>query len=401
MATMTQGQAVTLLAQFYDFEGGPPKGLSSLSIEISSASGGTIYLPATSTGIVPRVSGTYSYTWAPDVPPPPGNLLVSWTGTDIGGSQVSSSEVLSVSGPPTANPTQTESPVLLDDRLYVSRYATQQVGFTVIVGGTATDVDGNTVTCYDTNAVTQDMVFSRSADRLGTGIYGVTLSGVDTSVIGSFDLTFSYQISGVQDLSVVPIQVGPTSPAYDALDGSIKLIVENIWQRFADMFDSPEGGPYLQTLMQSKFTRNRIAQLLRIAVGRMNTIAQPISTYAIDDPDNVFPVGRWGALLEQAGYVEVIKHLMRSYTEQPSVNLSASVSRLDRRDYMSRWGDLYAVEKADLDLQLDNFKIQNMGLGQSAVLVSGGAFGRFGPTVSYGGAGEAAARGYFPARYFG
>jgi hypothetical protein len=293
------------------------------------------------------------------------------------------------------------SPPVLDDRLYISRYSTLQVGFTAMINGVPGDVDGNAVTCYMVNAETGVQLFQRAAARVNTGVYGISLSGVDTSNIGSFDLQFLYTVGSVQDLNVVPVQVGPASPAYDVLDPGTRAIVENVWQRFADLFDSQLGGPYLQTLLQTKFNRNRLAQLMRIGVGRLNTIAQPHNSYTLDDADQPFPVAKWGPLLEQMTYVEVIKHLVRSYVEQPQVNLSSAVSRLDRRDYMQRWQEVLQMEQQDLDLMIDTFKIDNMGLGSStAVLISGGAYGNFGPTVSYGGAGQAAARGYFPARFY-
>lgn len=400
MTTMTRGSALTVTSQWTAFSGGPNNDLATLSLTITSVDGVVVYLPGTSTGFAHPATGVYSYTWAPDTPPPPGQILVTWVGTTTANAPVSSSELVTVVGAPTGSPTPTGIEALLDDRLYVSRYSTQQVGFTAVVGGIPTDVDGDAVSCQMVDASTGVVVLSRSADHIDTGVYGVTLSGVDSAVIGIYDLRFTYTLSGTQDLNVVAIQVGPAYPAYDALDPVYRQMVENVWQRFGDLFDSPLGGPYLQTQLQAKFNRNRLAQLARVGVGRLNTIAQPHQTYTLDDANNPFPVVKWGPLLEQMTYVEVIKHLIRSYVEQPQVNLSASVSRLDRRDYMSRWQEVLAVEMADLNRMIDNFKIANMGLGQSAVLISGGAYGNFGPAVSYGGAGQAAARGYFPIRFY-
>jgi hypothetical protein len=133
--------------------------------------------------------------------------------------------------------------------------------------------------------------------------------------------------------------------------------------------------------VQSNFGRNRLAQLLRIAVGRLNTAAQPYQTYTIDgDGGASFPVQQWGSLLESALYVECLRHLMRSYVEQPEVQSGSGVSRLDRRDYMDRWGTVLQDEQQMLKSQLDTFKIAHMGLGTARVLVSGGAYGRWGPT---------------------
>lgn len=406
MTTMTQGQAITLTSQWFEYTGGPPSDVATLTITVSSPDGTTIYLAPTADGIGHSSVGNYYYVWDPGTPPPVGSVLVSWTGTDSSGQPISAAETVTVlAASPTPSgaltPTSEGALSLLDDRLFISRYATQQVGFTAVVNGQPADVDSDAVTCYMSNADTGVQIFQRSADHLGTGIYGVTLSGVDTAPVAPYDLLFNYRMNGIADMSVVPIQVGPAYPAYDSLNSDCRAIVERVWFRFADNFDSALGGPYLQTLLQTHFTRNRIAQLSRVAVDRLNTISQPHMTYTLDDPNAPFPTAQWGGLLAQATYVEVIKHLIRSYVEQPQVNLSSAISRLDRRDYMPRWMDLLQIEQKDLNDMLETFKIENMGLGNSAVLVAGGAYGsQFGPTVS-GPLGVAAARGYFPTRFYG
>lgn len=289
--------------------------------------------------------------------------------------------------------------VELVERLYLSRYSTQAVGFTLLRLGSPADADGDVVTAQMIDEADDSVVFTRVADKVATGQYAVTVTGADTASTGLYRVQFSYSVSGTPDMAVDFVEVGPPSPSYDALSASYRDAVEHVWVRFADLFDSPLGGPHLQTYAQSHFGRNRMAQLLRVALGRLNTIAQPRFTYSIDGSAD-FPFAAWGPLLEQALYVEVIKHLVRSYIEQPEVALASSVSRLDRRDYMQRWQELLALEERDLDSQLDSFRLEMMGVGNVSVLVSGGAYGRWGPLPSIAG-GQAAARGYFPIRSIG
>jgi len=271
------------------------------------------------------------------------------------------------------------------DRQYVGQYSNPVLGMVVYVQGTKADPDGQTVSVTMVNETTSATVFTRTATRVDVGTYEVTLNSSETDEIGPYELTWNYTVSSTAQFEKSFILVGEFSPDYDALAPGMKAIVESVWIRFADLFDSPNGGPNLQTYFQSHFTRGRISQLLTIAVGILNTRAQPFQTYTIDgDGGASFPIEQWGPLLEQALYVEVLKHLRRSYVEQPMF-MGGEVTRLDRRDYLDRWGQILADEQETLKQELDTFKIRNMGLGRPAVLVGGGVYGRFGPTRYAGG----------------
>jgi hypothetical protein len=192
-------------------------------------------------------------------------------------------------------------------------------------------------------------------------------------------MIWTYALAGVVQEYIAPIEVGLTSPAYEALGVGFRGIVESVVFRFGDLFDSPMGGPHLQVYFQTHFGRGRLAQLLQVAVGKLNTIAQPHQTYSLDE-SNPFPFAKWGAILDQALFVQAIRHLIRSYVEQPSVE-GVTVARMDRRDYMQRWQEVLTIEQDDLDQQLETFKIAHMGLGRPRVMVSGGLYGHWAPNM--------------------
>lgn len=259
--------------------------------------------------------------------------------------------------------------------LFVARYSIANADLTVInSSGTVVNADGDSVTAALHNYVTGTQIFTRSATKVGTGIYRVTLSSVETATPGTFYLRFTYNLGAVAQEYRTDVEVPSSSaPLYEAVDDGIRDVVDSVWLRFADLFDSAIGGPHLQMYAQSAFGRERVAELCRVAVGRLNTVAQPYQSYSLSG-NGTFPVTQWGPLLEQATLVEVIKHLMRSYVEQPSPE-SIPSARLDRRDYLSRWESILRVEEETLKSQLDTFKIANMGLSTPAISVAGGVYG--------------------------
>lgn len=266
----------------------------------------------------------------------------------------------------------------LGDRLWVSQYSIEPVGLVVHKAGEVADADANEVTLSMRSLDDSVVKFTRPLERLEEGTYETMLSSVETSEVGIWKLVFSYDLDGVEQTFVGLLEVGEASPAYDKLDVGFKAVIESAWVRFADLFDSPHGGPHLQVYFQTRFGRGRMAQLLQIAVNRLNTVAQPHTTYSLDMESNPFPFAKWGGLLEQLLYIEAIKHLIRSYTEQPDAQF-INVSRLDRRDYFNRWQEVLRMETEDATAMLDVFKIQHMGLGRPRVLVSGGVYGNYGP----------------------
>lgn len=273
---------------------------------------------------------------------------------------------------------------MLPDRTWINQYDPAVLGLHVYVRGQVGDPDANLVKATLTNETTGSAVVTdRPATRVEEGAYEVQFSSEETAETGGFKLVWSYTVDGQAETYPVFLTIGEFSPDYAALSDGMKALVETTWNRFEDLFDSPLGGPNLQVYFQSHFSRGRMAQLLRIAVGRLNTAAQPFQGYTLDgDGGAAFPLHTWGALLEQALYVETIKHLRRSYLEQPLL-MGGQVTRHDRRDYFDRWGQLLQEEQDLLKQQLDVFKIRSMGLGKPAVLVSGGAYGRMPSPVPY------------------
>jgi hypothetical protein len=284
-----------------------------------------------------------------------------------------------------------------NDRQYVSQYAVDVMGLKILQNQVPIDADGAvTVTMVSEN--TGNQVFSRAATHNATGDYSITFASAETSIPGSYTLMWTYLLNTLSEYYESGIEIGPAAPSYDGLSPDFKDLVEQTVLRLADLIDSPGGGPNLETYVQSKFGRGRMAELMKIALGRMNTMAQPFSSFTLDGQGGaLFPVAQWGPLLGTLTWIETLKHLIRSYTEQPQFIGSGNISRLDRRDYVQRWRDVLLDEEKAAQAQLETFKIAQMGLGRPAVLISGGVYGRYGPTRM---AGSVAARPRYWSRFY-
>lgn len=291
----------------------------------------------------------------------------------------------------------TTLPVDFRERQYISQYSPDILGLAIMKAGVPADADAGMVLNFiREDPETPETLFTRAATHVGTGLYEVTLTAEEASVPGYYTLLWEYALDTVEQRYYAYAEIGQSAPAYDALSAPFKDVVDSVWIRFADLFDSPAGGPHLMTYFQTHFGRGRIAQMMAIGLGRLNTMAQPHMTYTLTE-QNSFPVDQWGPLLETMTYIETLKHLIRSYVEQPLFMGSGAVTRLDRRDYLDRWQSVLTSEEEMVQKQLEVFKIAHLGLGRPRVLVSGGVYGRYGPTRV---AGSIAARPRYWTRWY-
>lgn len=273
----------------------------------------------------------------------------------------------------------------LVERKFVSNFSVAVMGIQIYANGLPAQADGD-VTALVVNEASEEIFSDTTTYEADTQSYEVTLNSQQTAVPGLYLIFWDYELDGVAQTKETYFEVMQPAPAYDALTPQMKQVVENVYWRFADLYDSPLGGPHLQVHLQTNFGRQRMAQTLAAALGRINVWAQPHQTYVLDSSQGgkEFPLAQWGGLLEHATYIEVIKHLRRSYIEQPDL-VGANLARLDRSSYINRWEALLRDEQADLSNLIDQFKIAHMGLGKPSVLVSGGAYGSWGPFRSVAG----------------
>ena len=90
MTSVRQGESVTLLAQFYEYAGGPAVDLTGVEIEVSGVLG------PTSVGVVHVSTGLYAYEWSVALDRAVGDYVAVWTGLDVDADEISVSEVVAV-----------------------------------------------------------------------------------------------------------------------------------------------------------------------------------------------------------------------------------------------------------------------------------------------------------------
>jgi hypothetical protein len=96
MTSVIQGSSITLEAQFYEYAGGPPEDITSLTVKIVPVVDSVPILGPTGLNIAHPGTGLYAYTWAVSASQAPGDYTVIWDGFDASMATVQASEVVSV-----------------------------------------------------------------------------------------------------------------------------------------------------------------------------------------------------------------------------------------------------------------------------------------------------------------
>lgn len=198
-------------------------------------------------------------------------------------------------------------------------------------------------------------------------------------VIATFTFTTGRKKSERADFDVDD----PFTPLIATDAGVIEKLV---WDKFEDLFDSRDGGPWLKEMTRNIFDQNKISDFIDDALLEIN-VYQPPTQFGEDlfvqvtrDVDgNIIDVqpNTNSQILVLGTFLATVRHLMRSYTEQPLPS-GGQITYEDRRDYLQRWGTVYQIESQRYDSLLKLWKRQFLSMNQGKVLVSSKA-GRLTP----------------------
>jgi hypothetical protein len=209
----------------------------------------------------------------------------------------------------------------------------------------------------------------------GQGFYRWTT----TSEIGEYLVQAQFalvtgEVRSVMDNFTVIDPFNPPEPT------DTDMIVEQVMLRLEDCFDSVEGGPWLRDRSFNHFDAVKIAAYIPEALLDIN-VQMPPSFFPIemftegqDTPNPNMPI------LVKAVLVLTIRHLMRSYVEQPTIAGGQLVWQ-DRTKYTQMWNQLYTIEYQDYIAAVRLWKRTTLNLGNSALLTFNKA-GRLFPYAS-------------------
>lgn len=198
-----------------------------------------------------------------------------------------------------------------------------------------------------------------------------------TSQLGVYGWNAQFEfISGAK--RTIPGEFIITDPFAATTTPQVQQVADKVWMRLEDMFDSDEGGPWLRDMTMKYFEPSKVEQF--VAEGMMIINQTPPMTeldlgYFLIEIPNTDPlfigettVSPDSFLVVQATLIAVIKHLIRSYVEQPDVR-GANVVFEDRRDYLQRWQSVLQMEEESFRRLLALWKRRFYGFGKSALLV--------------------------------
>lgn len=196
-----------------------------------------------------------------------------------------------------------------------------------------------------------------------SGIYTATLVSPDD--VGSYVIVWDDGAGVYTAEELVVTLEQPVPPGPDPINIDAAAVVALAWVKVDDCFDSFPGGPHLREKSKTGWDEAKTALLLPYALARIN-YGNPLLSFTQDD----FPYDTDHIVLTQALVIEIIKHLMRSYVEDPLPMGGGSYAYLSRRDYIERWKVILDQEEAFFTELVRMFRRKYLGLGGVKGLIS-------------------------------
>jgi len=175
---------------------------------------------------------------------------------------------------------------------------------------------------------------------------------------------FVYDEGGFTKTKDVPCDYEIIDPFQRAGASAVDPSVDLAWKMLEDCFDSEQGGPWLRDMTLAHFDKVKMRELVPGAFLDMNSVP-PQTSFTPETFDYASDDGM--ALMAQGVLVAAIRHLMRSYTEQPTMT-NSPVAYADRTRYQQQWSVIYQVEKERWDALVKLYKFRFFGTGAKVLV---------------------------------
>ena len=163
------------------------------------------------------------------------------------------------------------------------------------------------------------------------------LQWLDTSQVGQYLAAAQFTLLDDQ-IRTVLISFSVVNP-FDPNIAAIDLVSSQVMLRLEDLYDSMNpGGPHLKDWTFAHFDQERIADFINEALMEINVQMPPTQTLLADytTPNNDGSQNPMLMLLVQGVLVLAMRHLSRSYVEQP-IPQGANIIWEDRTRYSQMW----------------------------------------------------------------
>ena len=178
--------------------------------------------------------------------------------------------------------------------------------------------------------------------------------------------TFVYDIGTTLGLvKSVPCDYEITDPYERTGASPADVAVEQSWTKIEDCFDSELGGPWLRDMTMKYFDKYKIRSFIPEALLAIN---QQMPYTSFTETSFPYTANDGQALMAQALLCSSVRHLMRSYTEQPDV-VSSPVAFMDRKRYQQAWSAIYAIEEPLFERWLNRWKLRTYDLSSASLLL--------------------------------
>lgn len=233
------------------------------------------------------------------------------------------------------------------------------------------DVNGNPVSYDDLQSVNwqiqkpDKVVVSLSGEITEDGIG--TLKFDDTEDPGLYIAVATFTTAdGSRRSSTTGFEVfDPFNPPVPSPE---EIVANRVWDKIEDCFDSEIEGPWLRDMTLNFFNKGKMQDFIAEGLFDINQQNPPTNIgidgfFAGSNPTADLP------LLVQSTFLSVVRHLIRSYVEQPQP-IGAQVVYEDRRDYLQRWQETYQIELETYSRWIALWKRKYLQLGKAKGLVS-------------------------------